>query len=225
MEAADWSGYANTVSGNLQAALDAALQRSSPAAVMEPAGADVAAGVGVGMAGYNFSSDAAALAANVKAAAAGSLNASTLVSAGISLMAGLAAGIRAGRSGVASALRQAAQDAVNAAKAELKIASPSGVFRDEIGRMAIKGLGEGVRLESKAQAKAIRNAVRFLTGEARAGSARGVANDNRRTYNQNSSVSVNVDSLNIRDRQDVQGLAVEIAHLVKRQLMGSGVRV
>lgn len=59
-------------------------------------------------------------------------------------MAGLKAGINAGRSGVVSAMQSAARAAVNAAKKELKIASPSRVFRDEVGSMTMKGFGEGV---------------------------------------------------------------------------------
>ena len=82
-------------------------------------------------------------------------------------MAGLRAGILAGRSGVISAMRSAAREAVNAAKKELKIKSPSQVFRDEVGVMTMRGFGAGVLKESKEQAKVIRNASRFLTGEAR----------------------------------------------------------
>ena len=52
--------------------------------------------------------------------------------------------------------------------------------------MAMKGLGQGVLKESKEQAKIIRNAARYLTGEATAGSIMTTSNDNRRTYNQQS---------------------------------------
>ena len=45
----------------------------------------------------------------------------------------------------------------------------------------------GVLKESKEQAKVIRNAARYLTGEAKAGSIMTTSNDNRRTYNQQSS--------------------------------------
>jgi len=81
-----------------------------------------------------------------------------------------------------------------------------------------------VLLESRAQARTIQNAARYLTGEAKAG-AIAYNNDNRRTYSQHSSVAVNVDNLHVNDRQDLHGLALEISHLVKRQLAGTGVRV
>ena len=74
-------------------------------------------------------------------------------------MAGLKAGILAGRFGVISAMRSA-REAVNTAKKELKIKSPSQVFRDEVGVMTMRGFGAGVLKESKEQAKVIRNASR-----------------------------------------------------------------
>jgi len=140
-------------------------------------------------------------------------------------MAGLAAGIRAGQVGVVSAMRSAARAAVSAAKRELKIASPSGVFRDEVGRMTMKGFGQGVLLESKAQAKTIQDAARFLTDEAKSGSVAYTTSDNRRTYNQQSSVNLSGNTFYVRDEQDIRSLAVEIATLTKRQQRGKGLRM
>ena len=88
---------------------------------------------------------------------------------GRNAMLGLGLGILSGRAFVVAAIKTVARAAVLAAKAELKIQSPSGVFRDEVGRMAMKGLGQGALLESKAQAKVIQNAARYLTGAAQAG--------------------------------------------------------
>jgi len=119
-------------------------------------------------------------------------------------------------------MREAAKAAVNAAKSELKIASPSGVFRDEVGRMTMKGFGQGVLLESRTQARAVQNAARYLTGEAKAGSVAYSSNDNRRTYNQQSSVSLAGSNFYVRDEQDVRSLAMEIASLTKRHQRGRG---
>lgn len=139
-------------------------------------------------------------------------------------MNGLKAGINAGRSGVISAMRSAAQAAVSAAKSELKIKSPSGVFRDEVGRMAMKGFGEGAVLESKAQAKVIANAARYLTGAAQSSIGGSYSYDNRRTYNQNTNSTIQVDKLVVRDNQDIRSLAIEIATLTRRQQRGKGLR-
>ena len=146
-------------------------------------------------------------------------------SAGVNAMSGLAAGINAGRSGVISAMRSAARAAVNAAKSELKIKSPSQVFEDEVGVMTMRGWGRGVLKESKAQAKIIRNAARYLTGEAQAGSIQTTSNDNRRTYNNNVSSTIQVQQLVVRDEQDIRALAVEIAALTRRQQRGKGLRM
>ena len=133
--------------------------------------------------------------------------------------------INAGRSGVISAMRSAARAAVDAAKSELKIKSPSRVFRDEVGVQTMKGFGLGVLKETKEQARVIRNASRFLTGEAKEGAIAYNSNDNRRTYNQQSSVNLSGNTFYVRDEQDIRSLAVEIATLTRRQQRGKGLRL
>ena len=229
MTEAGWDTDAETVASSLEAALNLALGIQSPSTRMNPIGNNVSAGVGVGMMGYDFSPEASTMAERLEnaiyVALLGSMNASTLKPIGIQAMVGLAAGIRMGQVEVISAMRSAARAAVNAAKQELKIASPSGVFRDEVGRMAIKGFGQGALLESKEQAKVIWNAARFLTGAAQDGAVNQTSYDNRRTYNQNATSTVQIDKLYVRDEQDIRSLAVEIASLTKRQQRGKGLRM
>ena len=138
---------------------------------------------------------------------------------------GLKAGINAGRSGVISAMRSAAQAAVSAAKSTLKIKSPSRVFRDEVGVMAMKGFGQGVMTESRAQAQIIRNAARYLTEEAREGAIVNHTTANQKTYNQSSNVTLTGNTFAIRDEQDIYALATEIAALTRRQQRGKGLRM
>ena len=183
------------------------------------------AGLALAMTGYSMSATGASVGAAVRSAVGASLNATTLRSAGVNAMAGLKAGINSGRSGVISAMRSAARAAVSAAKSELKIKSPSQVFEDEVGVMTMRGWGRGVLKESKAQAKIIRNAARYLTGEAQAGSIQTTSNDNRRTYNHSVSSTVQVQQLVVRDEQDVRALAEEIAALTRRQQRGKGMRM
>ena len=225
MTEAGFDTDAETVAVNLETALNTALGIQSPSTRVKPVGENVSAGVGVGMTGYDFTSDAASVASNVESAVKGSLTATTLRSAGVNAMAGLRAGIVAGRSGVISAMRSAARAAVNAAKAELKIHSPSEVFEDEVGVMTMRGFGLGVEKEAKEQAKIIRNASRYLTGEARDGAIVSNSNDNRRTYNQNVSSTIQVQQMVVRDEQDIKSLAVEIATLTRRQQRGRGLRL
>ena len=225
MTEAGWSSDAETVAANLQAALNAALGIQSPSTRMKPTGSNVAAGVGAGMGEHDFTGEASLLAGRLSSAVSAAMPASLLRPAGLNAMLGLTAGINAGRSGVISAMRSAARAAVNAAKSELQIHSPSKIFEDEVGVMTMRGWGRGVLKESKEQAKVIRNAARYLTGEAKAGSIVTTSNDNRRTYNQQSTISFAGSNFYINDRQDAYALAVEIASLTRRQQRGRGLRM
>ena len=89
--------------------------------------------------------------------------------------------------------------------------------------MMVRGIGEGTILESKAQAKIIQNAARYLTGAAQAGVVSS-SYDNRRTYHQDQSVTIQVDKLYVRDEKDVRSLAIELAQFNKTQYAGMGVR-
>ena len=217
----DFATDAATLAASLSTAVSLVLPQNALAAY----GTAAMTGLALAMSGYGMSATGASVGANVRSAVNASLNGSTLRSAGVNAMSGLAAGINAGRSGVISAMRSAARAAVNAAKSELKIHSPSQVFEDEVGVMTMRGWGRGVLKESKAQAKIIRNAARYLTGEAQAGSIQTTSNDNRRTYNSSVNSTIQVQQLVVRDEQDIRALAVEIATLTRRQQRGKGLRM
>ena len=217
----DFSTDAATLATNLESAISAALTAES----LTPSGTGAMAGLAGALTAYDMSGAGTTVSANVKNAVSRSLTATSLKSIGTNAMAGLKAGINAGRSGVVSAMQSAARAAVNAAKKELKIASPSRVFRDEIGSMTMKGFGEGVLQESRVQARTIRNAARFLTGEAKEGAIAFGNNDNRKTYNQTSSINLSGNNFYVRDEQDIRSLAIEIATLTKRQQRGRGLRM
>lgn len=218
---------AEDVASALESALNSALGIHSPSTRMVPVGEDTAAGVGQGLSGYSFAAEADAMASNLFAAASAALSGAKLSPVGLQAMNGLKAGINAGRSAVANAMRSAARAAVNAAKSALKIHSPSRVFKDEVGAMTMKGFGEGVISESKKQAATIRNAAKYLTGEAKNGSVAPVSNDNRRTYNNDNSTTLSFAgaSFNVRSNQDIHDLAVEIAALTRRNQRGKGLRM
>ena len=218
----DFSGEASTIA----ASLEAALRSSLPEGTFTDLGTSVVGGLADSMSGYSFGGMGNTVGTNAKSAVSNSLNASSLRPLGVNAMSGLVAGINAGRSAVVSAMRQAARDAVNAAKQELQIHSPSRVFRDEVGRMTMRGFGEGILAETEAQSKAIRNAARYMTESAAGGAASVNTYDQRRTtYNQDASSTIQVDKLYVRDEQDVHSLAIEIAQLTKRRQRGKGLRM
>lgn len=220
MIGADMSSAGATVSANVQRAVNGSLTTST----LHPSGLTAVAGLAAGMNAYSFATAGSSVATRVNASVSSSLTASTLSGVGQNAMAGLAAGIRNGTASVVSAMRSAAQSAVAAAKSALDINSPSRVFRDEVGAMVMKGFGEGVRDEEKEQARIIGNAARFLTDAARGGVSAG-SSDNRRTYNNTSTVNLHIASMNVRDKQDIRSLAIEIAGLTKTQQRGRGLRM
>lgn len=142
---------------------------------------------------------------------------------GLNVMVGMKNGIEAGQSSVVQAMRRAARAAVDAAKKELGIHSPSRVMQMEVGVQATKGAALGMIEEARKQAKVIRNAYRQLTGEAQAGAMAGT--DNRRTYNSENRISVTGNTFVIRDQTDIQALAIEIASLSKGYQRGRGMRM
>ena len=193
---------------------------------MNAVGSTAASGVGSGLTGYDFTTDGSTLATNLKSAASDNIDETTLKSIGSNAMSGMAAGIRSGQNSVVTAMKNAAKAAVKAAKDALKIESPSRVFRDEVGVMAMRGFGSGIEKETEKQAQIIRNAARFLTGEAQGGIVAGSThNDNRQSIQQNSSVNLTGNSFYVRSDQDIHDLAVEIATLTRTQQRGRGLRM
>ncbi len=217
----DFSTDAAAMATSLESAISAALTAES----LTPSGTTAMAGLAGALSSYDMSGTGSTVSSNVKSALSGSLTATSLKSIGANAMAGLKAGINAGRSGVVSAMQSAARAAVNAAKKELKIASPSKVFRDEVGSMTMKGFGEGVLKESRVQARIVKNAARYLTGEAKEGAVAFGTTDNRKTYNSTSSVNLSGNNFYVRDEQDIRSLAIEIAALTRRQQRGRGLRM
>ena len=228
----DFSGDAATAADNLAGAYRGSLQSQSPAQRMVPLGNDVSAGVGQGMTQYSFAGDSATAASNLVGALSAALAAQAASAAnsarsiGTAITSGIAAGIRSGQSAVIQAVVTAARSALAAAKAALDIHSPSGVFREEVGLMAMKGMGQGFLEGQQEQARIIRNAARYLTEEAQGGIIAGnTHNDNRQTIQQQSSVNLTGNSFYVRSDQDIHDLAVEIATLTRTQQRGRGLRM
>ena len=228
----DFSGDAGTAASNLEGAWRDSMESHSPAERMVPAGKDVAAGVGKGLSEYDYSGDSTASAASLMTAISSALSAelssasNSAKSVGTAISSGIVSGIRAGRAGVITAAVSIAQAAVTAMKTLLGIRSPSRVFRDEIGLMAIKGIGEGFQKGEAEQARIIQNAARYLTEKAQGSIVTGVTRfDNRKTYEHNSNINLTGNNFYVRDDEDVYSLAVEIAALTKRQQRGIGARL
>lgn len=208
----------------LAASLQSAVQSAFGDELLQPIGLLAGHGLSLGLEQVNLGDTAENLVKNLKSTLASQLNLMTLRPVGLMAVAGLRYGILSGQAGVVAAMRSVARAAVQAAKQELKIKSPSQVFRDQVGRMSMRGWGIGLLLESKAQARTIANAARFLTDTARESAVAYNAQDNRRTYNQSSAVNLTGNSFYVRDEMDIKALAIEIAALTRRQHQGKGLR-
>ena len=217
----DFSKAAEAAADRIETALSGAL----PSSAFTSTADNAMSGLAAGMSSYNLASAGATVGANARSAVSSSLNGSTLRSVGMNAMLGLANGIRSGQASVVSAIRKAASDAVKAAKDELKIASPSRVFRDEVGAMTMRGFGQGIVVETKKQAAVISNAARYLTNAAKDNAIGFNASSVQNTYSQDSSVTLTGNSFYVRDETDIRSLAVEIASLTKRQQRGKGFRL
>ena len=217
----DFSTDAAAIAGAIESAITAAITVNP----LSAAGTAAMIGLASGMTAYGWSGTMGTVVFGIRSAANTAISTSALRSVGVNAINSLAAGIRAGQSSVVSAMRSAAQSAVAAAKNTLKIKSPSRVFRDEIGAMTMRGFGQGVLAESKAQARIIRNAARYLTDEAREGAIIGGSTTNNRTYDQSSTITLTGNTFSIRDEQDIYALATEIAALTRRQQRGKGLRM
>ena len=224
MTAYGWDTDAETVAQDVDGALRTAFDSHSPANRTKPIGKNIAEGVGAGMVEADFSGYAAQTAGAIEATLHAALSPETMRGIGRNALYGLGYGILSGEAFVVAAIRTVARASVTAAKQELKINSPSAVFRDEVGRMGSRGIGVGFELEARAQARTIQNASRYLVCAAQAGVGGSYAYDNRRTYNYNATSTVQVDKLYVRDEQDIYALAVEIASLTKRRQRGRGLK-
>lgn len=215
-----WSGDASTLASNISDAVNNALGIASPSRLMKPTGAFVSAGIGAGMSEYKFNGEASSVASSILSAFSGTL--SHMESIGAHLMSGIAAGIRSGRSTVVNAMVESMREAIQAAKNAAEIKSPSHVMRDEVGVMMMRGVGVGITNETKAQEKAIRNAMNRLVSSATSTVGGSYIGGNNRTYNRNSTVNLNVATMSVSDQQDIRSLAIEIAGISKSDMAMHG---
>lgn len=215
MAAYGWSSDAASVADSLQSAINGALGIASPATKMIPTGSYTAAGIAQGMMEYDFAGAASSIAEGISGGFA------SLPGDGYDIGRNFGAGLQRGlRSKMASSLALAqsyAQKISNTFMKAWDIHSPSRVA-EGLTEMFGVGLEKGMEdwpVVSERMLDADIGRVRRSTREY-AGS-----ND---TYNQQSTVNVNVDKLNARDTQDVKTIAYEIAALTRRTQRGRGQR-
>lgn len=158
MTAYTWAGDAEQIAASMISAIDAALGIASPAKELKPTGENAAAGIGVGLSGYDFSADAAATAANLDSYLRSAFAGAGARNTGENYALGLASGIRNGKSEVINAAIEVANAAIQAAKSALEINSPSKVT-ESFGEYFDMGFIGGVKNLAPEIARAVEDSV------------------------------------------------------------------
>mgnify|MGYP002768665950 CR=1 FL=1 len=217
----DFSDAAGKVRANVTTNMDRASGSGSSgggSSELAAAGDGMAAEIGEGMAGHDFTDAAQQVAGAAKSAVSGAAGIGGYKSVGLNMALGIAQGIQNGKSSIVAAMREAMSAALAEARQYNQIHSPSRLYEDEVGVMMMRGVGAGVLKEAKEQTAAVANAMRYFEDSA-VGTVSG--NDNR-NYSSNSSVILNVDKLQVRDESDMRSLAIEIASFTNRRAAGRG---
>ena len=190
-------------------------------------GKAVPEGIDSAMSSYDFGGSAESMASNVEGAAKEALQVNSpsrrMMPVGLGIAEGLAAGITSGTSTVVSAITALENAAVTAAKEALDIHSPSRVFKEQVGEMAMAGFGEGILTGTMQQQMAIRNASRYIVQEAQNGASYALKNG-ATTYNYQTDARMSFEgaNFNVRSETDIYALAQEIAALTKQYQRGRG---
>lgn len=141
---------------------------------------------------------------------------------GTDMMSGIQNGIADGAGSAERTMRWAMGRIQTAAEDAMDIHSPSRVMEKEVGANLMKGIGKGFIGALPEQEKLMANAMKHMTGEIGGGTAG--STDNSKTYNSESTVNLRVEQLVVRDQQDIQTLATEIASLTRTNQRGRGAR-
>jgi len=160
---------------------------------------------------------------------------SQMVTIGGNIVAGIKQGIEEAWDSMTGWIGGLCDSFVKGFKDNLDIHSPSRVFRDEIGKNIIKGIGVGIELETPNLEDQLDYNVSSLTSKLKASvgfetastTASIVASANKEagvsapvtTNNNDNGININIENFNGTDKQNVQELAQEIAFLSKRKLV------
>ena len=131
-------------------------------------------------------------------------------SLGSGIVNGIARGISNGASAVINAARNAAANALDAAKRWLGIASPSKVFRDQIGKMIDLGLAEGIEDNSGEVEDAVEG-LAAMTADPFSDYTSTEKYGKTSTYGQGDQITINVYP---REGQDETAIAEEVQRLL-----------
>lgn len=135
---------------------------------------------------------------------------------GKALTDGVANGVENGESGLINSIRKTLQAAVRAAKEEMDIHSPSGVFKEVGGYMAA-GLDVGWQSGMRNVTRTIQNSLSSVTATSAALATGGISKSQTYTYGD---INVHIDSVN--SEREARVVAEQIEFLRRQQSAGRG---
>ncbi len=135
---------------------------------------------------------------------------------GKALTDGVANGVENGESGLINSIRKTLQAAVRAAKEEMDIHSPSGVFKEVGGYMAA-GLDVGWQSGMRNVTRTIQNSLSSVTATSTALATGGISKSQTYTYGD---INVHIDSVN--SEREARVVAEQIEFLRRQQSAGRG---
>lgn len=140
----------------------------------------------------------------------------SFVAVGKALTDGVADGVENGESGLINSIRKTLQAAVRAAKEEMDIHSPSGVFKEVGGYMAA-GLDVGWQSGMRNVTRTIQNSLSSVTATSAALATGGISKSQTYTYGD---INVHIDSVN--SEREARVVAEQIEFLRRQQSAGRG---
>ena len=210
---ADMRGAAARVGANVGSAMDASLGGGALTDIGNSAMDSMASG----MQNYSFASTCAAVCAGIVRSYSGLPSQGRRI--GTQFGAGLAAGLNAKLPGIVAKARSAANQISEAFKSAWQIHSPSRVAQN-LTEMFGAGLEKGMDKWPTVSRRMLENDMALAYGY----SQRAADVIGSTTNNNNNSVNLNVEQMNVADRQNAEALAYEIAGLSRRRNMGRGLR-
>ena len=135
---------------------------------------------------------------------------------GKALTDGVANGVENGESGLINSIRKTLQAAVRAAKEEMDIHSPSGVFKEVGGYMAA-GLDVGWQSSMRNVTRTIQNSLSSVTATSAALATGGISKSQTYTYGD---INVHIDS--VKSEREARVVAEQIEFLRRQQSAGRG---
>lgn len=140
----------------------------------------------------------------------------SFVAVGKALTDGVADGVENGESGLINSIRKTLQAAVRAAKEEMDIHSPSGVFKEVGGYMAA-GLDVGWQSGMRNVTRTIQNSLSSVTATSAALATGGISKSQTYTYGD---INVHIDS--VKSEREARVVAEQIEFLRRQQSAGRG---